>query len=205
MSVSSEARAEPTQLRLFVEEICCDLCRFQHLADDSLQPEHTRVDREVSVGPANSYADMFVQPQGRPSYLMEVKFGYPSDRVVDHLRRKYGDGTTPIRDESKLILVLDVEARPDGDQVIDSVRSALRPGLELEVWNEARLSALIRRHFNVQIDRITQADPVEVQNAIDEGDEQPFFDFRHMPADWQVPEEQTKRTAEDSGAKVVAV
>jgi len=27
-----------------------------------------------------------------------------------------------------------------------------------------------------------------VQDAIDDGDEAPFFDFSHMPADWQVPE-----------------
>ena len=28
----------------------------------------------------------------------------------------------------------------------------------------------------------------QVQDAIDDGDEAPFFDFSHMPADWQVPE-----------------
>lgn len=32
----------------------------------------------------------------------------------------------------------------------------------------------------------------QVQDAIDSGDEEPFFDFRHMPADWQVPDEQSK-------------
>ncbi len=45
----------------------------------------------------------------------------------------------------------------------------------------------------------------QVQDAIDEGDEQPFFDFSHMPANWEVPPEATKRTAEDSQAKLVAV
>ena len=32
----------------------------------------------------------------------------------------------------------------------------------------------------------------QVQDAIDEGDESPFFDFCSMPADWQVPLEQPK-------------
>lgn len=32
----------------------------------------------------------------------------------------------------------------------------------------------------------------QVQSAIDQGDEQPFFDFRNMPLDWQVPPEQPK-------------
>ncbi|MDP6994073.1 MAG: hypothetical protein QGF87_06930, partial [Woeseiaceae bacterium] len=45
----------------------------------------------------------------------------------------------------------------------------------------------------------------QVQNAIDEGDEQPFFDFSHMPADWEVPPESAKQTAEDPEAKLVAV
>ena len=32
----------------------------------------------------------------------------------------------------------------------------------------------------------------EVQNAIEEGDTEPFFNFDKMPADWQVPPEQSK-------------
>ena len=32
----------------------------------------------------------------------------------------------------------------------------------------------------------------EVQDAIDAGDEEPFFDFSHMPADWEVPAEFSK-------------
>ena len=43
----------------------------------------------------------------------------------------------------------------------------------------------------------------QVQQAIEEGDEQPFFDFSHMPADWEVPAEQPKGKA-DPLAKLVA-
>ena len=43
-----------------------------------------------------------------------------------------------------------------------------------------------------------------MQNAIDEGDTEPFFDFKHMPADWQVPAEQAKGK-DDEAAKLVAV
>jgi len=32
----------------------------------------------------------------------------------------------------------------------------------------------------------------QVQNAITEGDTEPFFDFHHMPADWAVPNENPK-------------
>lgn len=43
----------------------------------------------------------------------------------------------------------------------------------------------------------------QVQNAIDEGDQQPFFDFSHMAEDWEVPAEQPKGSA-DPAAKLVA-
>jgi hypothetical protein len=43
----------------------------------------------------------------------------------------------------------------------------------------------------------------QVQNAIDDGDEQPFFDFSHMAEDWEVPAEQPKGKA-DPVAKLVA-
>ena len=32
----------------------------------------------------------------------------------------------------------------------------------------------------------------QVQDAIDDGDEEPFFDFAKMPGDWQVPAEHAK-------------
>ena len=32
----------------------------------------------------------------------------------------------------------------------------------------------------------------QVQDAIDDGDEEPFFDFKLMPSNWQVPTEASK-------------
>jgi len=43
----------------------------------------------------------------------------------------------------------------------------------------------------------------QVQNAIDEGDTQPFFDFSQMPEGWNVPVEWTKGSS-DPKAKLVA-
>ncbi len=42
-----------------------------------------------------------------------------------------------------------------------------------------------------------------MQNAIDDGDEQPFFDFSHMAENWEVPAEQPKEKV-DPIAKLVA-
>ena len=44
----------------------------------------------------------------------------------------------------------------------------------------------------------------QVQNAIDEGDEEPFFDFSHMPIDWEVPREEPKGSA-DLAPSLIAV
>jgi hypothetical protein len=44
----------------------------------------------------------------------------------------------------------------------------------------------------------------QVQDAIDQGDTEPFFDFSQMPIDWQVPREQAKKTAKEANAKLVA-
>ena len=43
----------------------------------------------------------------------------------------------------------------------------------------------------------------QVQNAIDDGDEQPFFDFSHMAENWEVPAEQPKGKI-DAAPKLVA-
>lgn len=43
----------------------------------------------------------------------------------------------------------------------------------------------------------------QVQQAIEQGDEQPFFDFSHMPGDWEVPPQQPKGKT-DPRARLVA-
>ena len=48
------------ELRLFLEELCCELCRFRHMKDDRLAPEDINVDREWSLGPPGAFADIYV-------------------------------------------------------------------------------------------------------------------------------------------------
>jgi hypothetical protein len=35
------------ELRLFLEELCCDLCRMRHITDDHVGPEELKIAREV--------------------------------------------------------------------------------------------------------------------------------------------------------------
>jgi len=58
------------ELRLFLEEICCDLCRFQHAEQGSIQPEDIRINQEVYLGIAGAFADIEVKAPGAAPYFV---------------------------------------------------------------------------------------------------------------------------------------
>jgi adenylate cyclase len=154
------------ELRLLLEELCCDLCRFEHVIRDGLAPESIRIDREHWLGAPGAFADIRVAPAGQLPYFVEVKFGYASDMLVRHLSRKYkapasGDSA------SKVVLVIDRAARSNWELLRRDVTSCLQSGLELEVWDEDRLLALLAERFDVTIPQITPDDLLDVRQAID--------------------------------------
>ena len=77
------------ELRLLLEELCCDLCRFEHVIKDQLAPETIRIDREYWLGAPGAFADIRVCPPGEHPYFVEVKFGYTREMLLRHLARKY--------------------------------------------------------------------------------------------------------------------
>src|SRR5215472_16534435 len=87
------AGQELSEIRLFLEEICCNLCRFQHVSDSRAAPDDVRVDEEFFLGTEGAFADIRVAPPESAPYLVEVKYGYPGDRIVQSLGRKYGKET----------------------------------------------------------------------------------------------------------------
>src|SRR5262245_34168908 len=98
-----------SQLRLFLEELCCDLLRYEHLIRDGLPEDGVRIHREVSLGLPGVFADIRVALPDQPPYFVEIKHGYPDDRLVRSLRRKYGPDTPGGADATRLILVIDSE------------------------------------------------------------------------------------------------
>lgn len=155
------------ELRLFLEEICCSLCRFRHVRDDGVAPEHVRIDQEVFLGVAGAFADLRVQAPGVPAYFVEVKYAYAPERVVRTLARKYGNDSGAQADAARVVLVYDTRRAPDWPAVEAQIRAALRPGLALEVWDESRLTELIREQFGVTFGDICAADLLDVREAID--------------------------------------
>ena len=49
------------ELRLFLEELVCDLCRFTHVAELGIKPQEVRIRQEVSVGSPDAFADIFIE------------------------------------------------------------------------------------------------------------------------------------------------
>ena len=50
------------EFRLLLEELCCDLCRFEHVTNDRLAPEAVRIDREYWLAAPGAFADIRVAP-----------------------------------------------------------------------------------------------------------------------------------------------
>src|SRR3954471_19836081 len=125
------------ELRLLLEELCCDLCRYLHSGQPGENPDEMEIHREVALGEGKGFADIVVQPRPAPTYFVEVKFGYGDDDVLDSLRRKYA-GSLPAKfgRASKVILVLDRAERPGFDRVVERIRAEFGPDLALEVWDE---------------------------------------------------------------------
>jgi class 3 adenylate cyclase len=150
------------ELRLFLEELCCNLLRFQHAQEDGVDPERVRIRQEVYLGRPGAFADIRVAPPGERPYFVEIKFGYPPDRLVSHLGRKYGPDAPAGAEADKLVLVVERE-----EDVEPRLREALHPGLTLEVWDEPRLLSLLHERFGVEADRISPDEVTDLRLSID--------------------------------------
>jgi len=169
----AEEHGHLAQLRLLLEELCCELCRFEHASPERLEHEEARIEREFYLGKPGAFADIRVVPRSADPYVVEVKFGYQTDMLLRHLQRKYGEPA--LAGARKVILVIDAADRPDWPQVASAAAGCLAPGLELEVWDEARLIQLLRDRFHIEIPAITPANLIEVRQAIDRA--QGFYAF----------------------------
>jgi class 3 adenylate cyclase len=156
------------ELRLLLEEVCCDLCRFEHVIRDGHSPETVRIDREYWLGSPGAFADIRVAPSGQAPYFVEVKYGYTNDRLVRHLARKYASTAgTSAAVARKIVLVVDRALRPGWELVEQELVSCLAQGLALEVWDEARLVSLLAERFGVSIPAITAENLLDVRQEID--------------------------------------
>ena len=106
-----------------------------------------------------------MEPAGQAPYFVEVKTGYSGETVVRHLAREYGSAHGDADSGSKVVLVLDRADRADWIDLERQIEAALRPGLDLEIWDEGRLLALLADRFGVRIPQITPDNLLDVRQA----------------------------------------
>ncbi|MBI5534079.1 MAG: adenylate/guanylate cyclase domain-containing protein [Deltaproteobacteria bacterium] len=155
------------QLRLFLEEICCEICRFEHIQNDGASPDSVGLSREVDLGAPGAFADVLVEPPGSCPYFVEIKFGYPLDKMLRHLTRKFSVDTPRIRSADHLVLVVKTSGDPRWQEIHRRLLDALPSTLRLEIWDEPRLLELVKRHFGIEMTEISLATLNHLRDAID--------------------------------------
>ena len=166
-AIRGQGEMHVQELRLFLEEICCNLCRFRHVEEEGVAPETVRICQTAYLGMPGLFADIRVTLPGRPPYFVEVKYGIPPEQIVTQLGRKYGARAIPLAGPSKVILVVDAKRHADWLQCQRRIEADLQPALQLELWDEERLSGLISSHFDTKIDSVSsEADVIELRTAL---------------------------------------
>jgi len=165
---SPRSVADTRELRLFLEELCCNLLRFHHATAERVPPETISVNQEVNLGEAQGFADIRVRlPSARP-YFVEVKHGYPAGAIIDHLSRKYGLGSPLTKEASKVILVIESREGDELERIEKELKKRLRRGLRLEIWTEEHLLKLLREQFGMEIESIGPENVADLRQAVDQ-------------------------------------
>ena len=159
--------AELLETRLFLEEICCDLCRFQHAAENGIAPEDVRIRQEVDLGIPGAFADIQVQVPGSRPYFIEVKWGYDAEQLVELIARKYSASTPVLREAAKLILLADTDAYAGWRDTEAEIRSRVNPALPIEIWGFETLRGLVRKNFQIDVDRFEREHLLDIRSAIE--------------------------------------
>jgi class 3 adenylate cyclase len=167
-------------LRLFLEEICCEICRFQVIGHHDLGAEEVEIAREVDLGVPGAFADVVVRSKGRPPFFVEVKYGYAGDRMIEHFTRKYQQASPTVPDANRIIVVVDRALRADWPQLETRLRKVTHKDLTLEFWDEDRLHELVAECFGLKLGAMTNEGLTELRNSIDDVKWRWAFGERHV-------------------------
>jgi class 3 adenylate cyclase len=155
----------PSELRLFLQGICCDYLLFRHL-DEGIPPEAIRIRQEVALG-VGVFADIEVRAGQAPPYFVEVDTGYSRERLLQSLRRKYATPVPATDGAARVVVATDGDALGDRTTVERLLREALRPGLALEIWDERHLLQVLGERFGLSIGALGEDDLLALRNAVD--------------------------------------
>ena len=154
-----------SELRLFLQGICCDYLLFRHL-DEGVPPEAIRIRQEVALS-VGAFADIEVRAGQAPLYFVEVDTGYSRERLLESIRRKYRTLVPASDGAARVVVVTDGDVLGDRSVLESLLREALRPGLALEIWDERHLRRLLGERFGVALDALGEDDLLALRNAVD--------------------------------------
>ena len=154
-----------SERRLFLESLCCDYFRFLHL-DAGVPPEDVVIRQEVALS-GGSFADIEVRSSGTRPYFVEIDTGYSAGRLVESVRRKYGKPCHATDGASRVVVVVDEAVLHNRPAVERALREALRPELDLEVWDERYLLGLLSKRFGVTLATPREDDLLALRAAVD--------------------------------------
>ena len=154
------------ELRLFLEELVCNVCRFIH-AEQGISPKELCIRQEVSLGIPNTFSDILIRVPNQSGYLVEVDYGYSTARIIESIQRKYSKRLPSFEEISKLILVVDRHNHPSWEKCTEQIKEILPSSWELEIWDELYLLSLIRKYFDVEIESLSSDQILELRLAID--------------------------------------
>jgi class 3 adenylate cyclase len=143
--------AYASQLRLLLESLCCDLVRFEHAGTDGLPADDVRIKHEYPLGEPSRFADIRIEPRGRPPYYMEIDYGLSDAGLLQSLRRKYKPDGPRVREASKLVVVVDTEGQRDRARLETAIRQVVPEHLGVELWTDAGVRERIANHFGVTV------------------------------------------------------
>lgn len=152
------------ELRLFLEEICCELCRLDHVERDALLPEVVETLREVRLDRPGAYADIRVKPGGGAPYFVEIKWGYAASDLLERLARKYSRNPDPAC--SRLIVVSDLAGAAEWPKIEAALRARIDPSLAIEAWSEGELLARFERCFGLKLDSLDRGRVRAIRDSI---------------------------------------
>ena len=154
-----------SELRLFLQGMCCDYLLFRHL-DEGVPPEAIRIRQEVALG-GGAFADIEVRAGQAPPYFVEVDTGYSRERLLQSIQRKYGTPVPATDGAARVVVATGGQALGDRTAVERLLREALRPGLALEIWDEPHLLRLRGGRFGIALDALGEDDLLALRNAVD--------------------------------------
>jgi class 3 adenylate cyclase len=165
MGDASATESHLAELRLFIEDICCDLALFDEVIAKGRPLGVVHIDREFPLGRGN-FADIRVAAPDEAVRFIEVKVGYSNAALLKRLKQKYGVVDAQAHG-SHLIVVLDFERRADIEELRRALREAIAPELSLELWGEPDLRGRIRDRLGVELDAIGDRQLLDVRDRFE--------------------------------------